>query len=80
MLSEELDAREAGYRVGYDDQSHFSREYKRHFGEPPIRDVEQLRTLATTSGLHHSRPKAFTVHKKARHNRRARRPRRRAAR
>jgi AraC-like DNA-binding protein len=80
MLSEDLDAREAGYRVGYDDQSHFSREYKRHFGEPPIRDVEQLRTLATTSGLHHSRPKAFTVAKKARNNRRADTPRRRAAR
>jgi AraC-like DNA-binding protein/alkylhydroperoxidase family enzyme len=48
MLSEHLDAREAGYRVGYDDQSHFSREYRRHFGEPPIRDVERLRALATT--------------------------------
>lgn len=46
MLSEALDAGEAGYRVGYDDQSHFSREYKRHFGEPPVRDVERLRELA----------------------------------
>ena len=32
MLSEDLDAAEAGHRVGYDDPSHFSREYKRHFG------------------------------------------------
>jgi len=47
MLNENLDAGEAGYRVGYDDQSHFSREYKRHFGEPPMRDVERLRELAT---------------------------------
>ena len=47
MLSESLDAAEAGYRVGYDDASHFSREYKRHFGEPPMRDVERLRELAT---------------------------------
>jgi AraC-like DNA-binding protein len=47
MLSEDLDAAEAGYRVGYDDPSHFSREYKRHFGEPPMRDVERLRELAT---------------------------------
>jgi len=47
MLSEDLDAAEAGYRVGYDDPSHFSREYKRHFGEPPIRDIERLRELAT---------------------------------
>jgi AraC-like DNA-binding protein len=48
MLSENLDAGEAGYRVGYDDQSHFSRDYKRHFGEPPIRDVERLREAALT--------------------------------
>lgn len=46
MLADNLDAGEAGYRVGYDDQSHFSREYKRHFGEPPMRDVERLRSVA----------------------------------
>jgi AraC-like DNA-binding protein len=46
MLNENFDAAEAGYRVGYDDASHFSREYKRHFGEPPMRDVERLRELA----------------------------------
>jgi len=45
MLTEDLDAAEAGYRVGYDDASHFNREYKRHFGEPPMRDVERLREL-----------------------------------
>jgi len=49
MLSEDLDAAEAGYRVGYDDASHFSREYKRHFGKPPMRDVERLRELAAAS-------------------------------
>ena len=47
MLSENLDAGEAGFRVGYEDPSHFSREYKRHFGEPPLRDVERLRESAT---------------------------------
>lgn len=43
ILSEYLDAASAAYRVGYDDASHFSREYKRLFGLPPIRDVERLR-------------------------------------
>jgi AraC-like DNA-binding protein len=47
MLSENLDAAEAGYRVGYGDAAHFSREYKRHFGAPPMRDVERLRGLAS---------------------------------
>jgi AraC-like DNA-binding protein len=46
MLSEDLDAAEAGYRVGYDDASYFSREYKRYFGEAPMRDVKRLRELA----------------------------------
>jgi methylphosphotriester-DNA--protein-cysteine methyltransferase len=44
MLGEGLDAASAGYRVGYDDASHFTREYKRLFGEPRMRDVEQLGT------------------------------------
>ena len=37
------DAAEAGYRVGYEDPAYFSRDNKRHFGEPPMRDVERLR-------------------------------------
>src|SRR5215212_6460839 len=47
MVGEHLDAAEAGYRVGYEDPAYFSRDYKRHFGEPPMRDVERLRELAT---------------------------------
>jgi AraC-like DNA-binding protein len=43
MLSEGFDATRAGSHVGYSDSSHFTREYKRLFGEPPMRDVEQLR-------------------------------------
>jgi AraC-like DNA-binding protein len=46
MLGEGLDAASAGYRVGYNDASHFSREYKRLFGLPPLRDVERLRASA----------------------------------
>jgi AraC-like DNA-binding protein len=43
MLGENLDATSAAYHVGYDDASHFNREYKRLFGAPPMRDVERLR-------------------------------------
>jgi AraC-like DNA-binding protein len=49
MLGEDLDAASAGYRVGYSEASHFSREYKRLFGEPPMRDVERLREAAMES-------------------------------
>jgi AraC-like DNA-binding protein len=49
MLGEDLDAASAGYRVGYGDASHFTREYKRLFGEPPARDAERLREAAMES-------------------------------
>lgn len=45
MLGEEFDAASAGYRVGYDDPAHFSREYKKQFGHSPRRDVERLRLM-----------------------------------
>lgn len=47
MLNEALDAASAAYRVGYNDPSHFSREYKSVFGVPPLRDVRQLRGAAS---------------------------------
>ena len=49
MLGEDLDAASAGYRVGYGDASHFTREYKRLFGAPPARDAERLREAAMES-------------------------------
>lgn len=49
MLGEHLDATSAGSRVGYDDTSHFNREYKSLFGVPPRRDVERLRQAGRES-------------------------------
>ncbi len=49
MLSEDLDAASAAYRVGYQDASHFNREYKSLFGVPPIRDVQRLREETLSS-------------------------------
>jgi AraC-like DNA-binding protein len=39
-----VDAASAGFRVGYEDPSYFSREYKKLFGAPPQRDVAKLRS------------------------------------
>jgi AraC-like DNA-binding protein len=46
MLAEDLNAASTGYRVGYNDPSHFSRDYKRLFGLPPLTDVERLQATA----------------------------------
>jgi AraC-like DNA-binding protein len=44
---EDVDAPTACRRVGYEDASYLSREYKSLFGAPPMRDVQQLRATAT---------------------------------
>src|SRR5215207_8179656 len=44
MLGEDLDAASAGHRVGFENPSYFSREYKKLFGAPPQRDIAQLRS------------------------------------
>ena len=46
MLSDRLDASTAGFRVGYESASQFSRDYARHFGAPPLRDINNLRQVA----------------------------------
>lgn len=52
MLGEGLDATSAGERVGYIDASYFNREYKKLFGEPPVRDINRLReTTINSAGL-----------------------------
>jgi transcriptional regulator GlxA family with amidase domain len=43
MLVERLDVGSAGYAVGYQSPSQFSREYARLYGQPPIRDVGSAR-------------------------------------
>ena len=45
VLGAGLDAAEAGFRVGYDSPSQFSREYRRLFGAPPVRDMGRLRAM-----------------------------------
>ena len=49
MLGENLDAASAGYRVGYADAAHFTRDYKRFFGTPPMRDMMTLRAAMTAN-------------------------------
>lgn len=43
LLFETTDATIASQRVGYESPSQFSREYRRLFGLPPLRDIERLR-------------------------------------
>lgn len=49
LLAEQVDTATAGFRVGYNDPSQFTREYRRHFGAPPLRDVSRLRAGAASS-------------------------------
>jgi AraC-like DNA-binding protein len=46
MMSEGLDAGEAAFRVGYESQSQFSREYRRLFSSPPRQDISALKAEA----------------------------------
>ncbi len=47
MLAEKQDATTAAFQVGYESPSQFSREYSRLFGAPPLRDITNLRQMAT---------------------------------
>ncbi|WP_281687357.1 AraC family transcriptional regulator [Pseudomonas citronellolis] len=46
MLVEDIDVTTASFLVGYESPSQFSREYRRHFGESPARDIARLRAAA----------------------------------
>lgn len=43
MLVDRLDAASAAFEVGYESASQFNREYSRFFGQPPMRDIRNLR-------------------------------------
>ncbi len=43
MLVEGIDAASAAFEVGYESASQFNREYKRFFGQPPMRDIKVCR-------------------------------------
>lgn len=43
MLVQNIDVTTAAFQVGYESSSQFSREYRRHFGESPARDIARLR-------------------------------------
>jgi transcriptional regulator GlxA family with amidase domain len=45
MLTQALDASSTAARVGYESVSQFNREYSRHFGAPPQRDIKRMREL-----------------------------------
>ena len=47
LLAEHQDATTAAFQVGYESHSQFSREYSRLFGTPPLRDITNLRQVAT---------------------------------
>jgi AraC-like DNA-binding protein len=49
MLAENSTAVNAADLVGYESPSHFSREYARMFGAPPVRDIGRLRDSSRTT-------------------------------
>ncbi len=49
MLTKKLDAATAAFKVGYENLSQLSREYKRTFGSPPKRDITKIRQMLSTS-------------------------------
>ncbi len=50
MITQDRDAATAALEVGYESPSYFSREYKRLFGVPPVRDVQEFRRTWTGVG------------------------------
>ncbi|MEL4887266.1 AraC family transcriptional regulator [Pectobacterium betavasculorum] len=55
MIADQTSAAEAGYAVGYESASQFSREYKRLFGAPPGKDTEKAKAALDAA----SRPRSL---------------------
>jgi AraC-like DNA-binding protein len=55
MLTENFNAATAAFQVGYESPSQFSREYRRFFEEPPLRDITSLRQTANSARVYGSR-------------------------
>lgn len=53
MLSDGAEAATAGFSVGYESPSQFSREYARLFGAPPRRDIAKLKPQGGLPGAGH---------------------------
>jgi AraC-like DNA-binding protein len=53
MMTEGMDAANAAFEVGYESASQFNREYRRLFGQPPMRDIKalQLANAASSDAL-----------------------------
>jgi len=49
MLTDGVDAASAAFEVGYESASQFNREYRRFFGQPPMRDIKALRIGITAT-------------------------------
>jgi AraC-like DNA-binding protein len=49
LMSGDIEAASVAYEVGYESPSQFSREYRRLFGAPPLKDAEQLRRQPATA-------------------------------
>lgn len=49
MLAEGAEASTSAFQVGYESTTQFNREYRRLFGQPPLRDVRALRRTPSAS-------------------------------